>query len=407
MNALHSLRPNACNFHKGRQLWRVPVWIWLPMLIVPMAANAQDAPAGLDSLVRMMETTSSTMSDSIAGVAIRFLYALAAIEFAWTFAKGTIQGEGLSALLSKLIVRLVFVGVLVLCLNFGDQLVRLVIDSAIAVARTGGSTTEPSPSAILSQALGMIGRLLGDVSVLSPGHSIGLILISIAVAMTAAAMAAFVVVVYAELYLAAVAGLLGLGFGGLDATRDIAMSYLRMLIGMGFKLLTLLIVNGMVMATLETTFEPDGDLFSAIQVLIIQVVGLVLVLRLPSVVERIVSGAGGGSSAGMIGGLVGSAAWGATRAAGRTAGGAAYGGVKGGVNAARAASLEAMTASALGVPPPGGLAGAMAKAGPVAKGVARGAASGALSSVSGNGPQQRARRDILDWLDRPQRRNDG
>ena len=252
----------------------------------------------------------------------------------------------------------------------------------------------------------MVGRLLGEVSVLSPGHSVGLVLVSVAVAITAAAMAAFVVVVYAELYLAAVAGLLGLGFGGLESTRDIAMSYLRMLIGMGFKLLTLLIVNGLVMATLETTFQADGDLFSAIQILIIQVVGLVLILRLPTVVERIVSGTGSGSSAAMVGGMVGMTAWRATKAAGRAGGGAAYGGVKGGVRAARAANLEALAGTALGVKPPGGLAGAAAKAGPVMKGAATGAASGAITGLSGDAPHRKASRDVLNWLDQSERKGE-
>ena len=367
---------------------------------IPVSANAQDAPARLDSLVRMVEQVSSGMSDNIANAAITLLYTLAAIEFAWTFARGTLQGEGLSVLLTKLIVRLVTVGVLVLCLNFGDQLVRLVIDSAVAVARVGGSTAEPSPSAILSQALNMVGRLLGEVSVLSPGHSVGLVLVSVAVAITAAAMAAFVVVVYAELYLAAVAGLLGLGFGGLESTRDIAMSYLRMLIGMGFKLLTLLIVNGLVMATLETTFQADGDLFSAIQILIIQVVGLILILRLPTAVERIVSGPGSGSSATMVGGRVGMAAWRTAGAVGRSGGGAVYGGAKGGVRAARSANLEALAGTALGVKPPGGMAGVAAKTGPVIKGVATGAASGAVAGLSGEALHRKASRDILNWLDR-------
>ena len=148
----------------------------------PVSANAQDAPARLDSLVLMVEQVSSGMSDNIANAAITLLYTLAAIEFAWTFAKGTLQGEGLSALLTKLIIRLVTVGVLVLCLNFGDQLVRLVIDSAVAVARVGGSTAEPSPSAILSQALNMVGRLLGEVSEPEPGFNfpVGLVLVSVA-----------------------------------------------------------------------------------------------------------------------------------------------------------------------------------------------------------------------------------
>ncbi|MDE2792467.1 MAG: P-type conjugative transfer protein TrbL [Paracoccaceae bacterium] len=390
----------------ARDRIRLAVFVLPALTGLPSAAGAQDAPGELDRMIRSLEQISAGMTDGVTDAAVTLLYTLAAIEFAWTFAKGTLQGEGLSALLMKVVARLVSIGVLVLCLSFGGALVRLVIDSAIAVARVGGSAAEPSPSAILSQALQMAGRLLGEVSILSPGHSIGLVLITMAVAITAAAMAAFIVVVYAELYLVAVAGLLGLAFGGLESTRDIAMAYLRMLLGKGFKLLTLLVVNGLVMATLESAFQAEGDLFSALQILIIQVVGLMLVLRLPSAVEGMTSGAGGNSAATTAGGFAAMTAWRATAATARTGGSALYGGARGGVQAARAAHRESLTATALGVPPPAGLANAAAMAGPVARGAVRGAASGAVTGLAGDGPQRQAAKDVLAWLDRSERAQD-
>jgi len=367
---------------------------------VPICGLAQDAPGELDTLIETMQRISQDMSSGIAGVAITLLYSLAALELAWTFAKGTMKGEGFAILLTRLIIRLVIVGSFALCLGYGGELVRLVIDSAVAVANVGGSATEPSPSAQLSRSLAMIGRLLGEVSILSPGHSIGLVIVAMVVAITAAAMAAIIVVVYAELYLVAVAGLFGLGFGGLEATRDIAVTYLRMLIGKGFKLLTLLIVNGLVMATLETAFQADGDLFSAMQILIIQIVGLILVMRLPSAVESMVSGAGSTSAAMIAGGFAASTGMRAMTATGRTAGSAAYGGVKGGADAFRAENFKTLTGTALGTAPPSGFARAAANAGPVMKGAAIGAATGAVSGLSGEGPHRKATKDVLSWLEK-------
>ena len=238
-------------------------------LLAATAAQAQNAPAGLDSMIRSMEQISQGMTGGIADVAIRLLYTKAALEMTWTFGKGAIQGEGFAALLLKMIVRAVVVGLFYLCLTWGDDLVRLAIDSAIAVAGVAGIAVDPSPSGVLSQALETVGRLLGELSILSPGHSVGLVLVGMAVAITAAAMAAMIVLVYAELYLMAVAGLLALGFGGLDATRDMAVNYIRMLVAKGFKLLTLLVVNGLVMGTLDAAFQTTGDnnLFGALQLL--------------------------------------------------------------------------------------------------------------------------------------------
>ena len=383
----HSIRLMAC---------------WGPLgLLIPAIARAQgvDAPGELDQMVRTMERISQGMTSGIVDVAVTLLYTMAAIEFAWTFGKGTLQGEAMAALLAKLIVRLVVVGVFLVCLQYGADLVQIAIDSALAVAGVGGVTTEPSPSQVLAQALDMVGQILGELSVLSPGYSIGLVLVGLAVVITAAAMAAMIILVYAELYLMAVAGLLGLGFGGLEATRDIAINYIRMLVGKAFKLLTLLIVNGMVMATLETAFQlANPDLFTALQLLIVQVVGLVLLLQLPSAVEGLFGG--GANAAASIAGSFGAAMTGrALMTAGMTAGGAAYGGVRGGIIAGRRAASEDPLVSAMNAST-SGVGKAIQKAAPVLKGGAAGAAGGAVSGLSGDGPHRQAARDVLKYLNR-------
>ena len=378
--------------------WLMAFWIPLGHF-GPGAARAQDAPGELDQMVRTMERISQGMTGGIVDVAVTLLYTMAAIEFAWTFGKGTLQGEAMAALLGKLIVRLVVIGVFLVCLQYGADLVQIAIDSALAVAGIGGVTTEPSPSRILSQALDMVGQVLGELSVLSPGYSIGLVLVGLAVVITAAAMAAMIILVYAELYLMAVAGLLGLGFGGLESTRDIAVNYIRMLVAKAFKLLTLLIVNGMVMATLETAFQlASPDLFTALQLLIVQVVGLVLLLQLPSAVEGLFGG--GGNAASSIAGSFGAAMTGrALMTAGMTTAGAAYGGVRGGIIGGRQAASGGLMDTAVSAGT-GGVGKALQKAAPVLKGSAVGAAGGAVSGLSGDGPHRQAARDVLNYLNR-------
>lgn len=387
-------------------------------LLAATAAQAQDAPAGLDSMIRSMEQISQGMTGGIASVAIRLLYTMAALEMAWTFGKGAIQGEGFAALLLQMIVRAVLVGLFYLCLTWGDDLVRLAIDSAIAVAGVAGIAADPTPSGVLSQALETVARLLGELSILSPGHSVGLVLVGMAVIITAAAMAAMIVLVYAELYLMAVAGLLALGFGGLDATRDMAVNYIRMLVAKGFKLLTLLVVNGLVMGTLDASFQTAGDnsLFGALQLLTIQIVGLVLMLQLPSAVEGLIGG--GGNSAAAIGGRYTAALAGrALMTGGAVAAGAAYGGARGGVMGARTMAGESFAdaAAAVGTGGPGtgpaaaataAIRKAASSAAPVAKGAALGAAGGALTGFT-EGPQNQIKRDMMDFLDRKSGKNDG
>ncbi|MCY4141206.1 MAG: P-type conjugative transfer protein TrbL [Rhodobacteraceae bacterium] len=375
--------------------------IGIVLLLAGMASAQTPAAGVLDDMIDQMNRRAGTMTVGVVSAATSLLYAMAAIEMAWSFARGAIQGEGLPALLTRLVTRFVVVGIFVLCLQFGPDLVRLAIDSALAVARAGGSTAEPSPSGVLSQALRLVGQLIGNLSVWTPGYSLGLVLVAMMVAVTAAAMAAIIVLVYAELYLMAVAGLLALGFGGLEMTRDIAVTYIRMLVGKGFKLLTLLMVNGLVMATLDATFTANAehDLFAAIQILIVQVVGLVLILQLPSAVESLTGGAGINPAAALAGGLAGATAGRAMLAAARTGGGAAYGAARGGVMAARTTStgggLTDMAAAATGT-------GMAAKAGSIMKGAGTGAARGAVAGFSGQGTGSKIASDIIQYLDRKQ-----
>ena len=77
------MRTTRSNQHRSaKSAVRNVTVVCLPVVCMPVAASAQDAPARLDALVRMVEQISSGMSDNVANAAITLLYTLAAIEFA-------------------------------------------------------------------------------------------------------------------------------------------------------------------------------------------------------------------------------------------------------------------------------------------------------------------------------------
>lgn len=353
----------------------------LLLIAIPVVAVAQDGPV-LDGVVTSMRDVSSEMSARIAFAATSLLLSLAAIEFAWTFAKDTIQGSELNQILVKIFTRLIVIGFFVFVIRLGDDLVRIAVETALVVASFSPQAVDPSPDGMLTDVLTLISDLMDDMSLFEPGRTFGIILVCVGLCVVAAVGVAFLLVAYAELYLMAVATMIALGFGGLESSRDVAVGYLKMILGKTFKLMTIQIVFGIVFTIVNGAMDTQGDLIALLQILMIQIIGVFLMIQLPSAAESITGSAGSTSAASLVGGAAGLAAVKGAKIATRTASGAAYGAATGGGSAVKSASASADVSGAGYVIP-------------VAKGLVGGAVSGgARGAAMGEGATSQLQQDM-------------
>ncbi|WP_170565623.1 type IV secretion system protein [Ruegeria atlantica] len=230
------------------------------------------------------------------------------------------------------------------------QVVDTLAGIALDVANAAGGA-EVEAGGMVTQGLARAAHWLGEINIIAPGTWFYLIAAAISIVVMAIAVA-MLVVTYAELYFAGMAGLITLMFAGLTETRSIALNLVNSLVGKAFKLMGLMII---VAATGEMTTalatRSGSGLANAMGMITLQIVSAILILTLPGTLEGLVGAKFSSRAAEMVG---------------KVAGGVAKLAVATGLGAAAGAVAGAAT-GALGA----------AKAGAGGKGIAKAAATGA------------------------------
>ena len=269
-----------------------------------------------------------------------------------------------------------FVGFFLLLLTNAESWTGMVVDSFIAAAgiATGG-TLQVDAGGVLNQGITLADRIWDAAN---PLTTIPMGMAALVVVVIYGAIAAYMLLVMAEMYIVTAAGSLLLGFGGSAWTVDYARRYITYTLSVGVKMYALFLVVGMGSQFLDSwVFGVDvgviDQLFGLVGVLFVL---MLLVVTVPNMIQGIVNGSSIGSGGPAITGMVSGVA--------NMAGGAALAAVRGGAAVGQAASLTAAQAGAGGVRD--ALAGGMTKgqlAGGMAKNMAAGLAGQALGKALG------------------------
>ena len=141
-------------------------------------------------------------------------------------------------------------------------------------------------------------------------------------------------------HIVALAGMIVLGFGGLEVAKDSAVTYVKTIIGKGLNLMTLLIIFTLVTTVVVEISDRPSSTYGAenvINVLILQIVSILLMLSVPASVEGLAGGIGSSMAARLVGTAIAGTAiakaaapvLSAIKATGAGAAGGIGGGVKG------------------------------------------------------------------------------
>lgn len=295
-----------------------------------------------DGVIDKFRGVIDAMAATAATRALQLLFALFAIDLVITMGRGVMAGEELGAMMSRFVFRLGFVTIISIFIGYVGEFTTWVAQSAVVLGLEGagsGDVVKPTMSGIFSQGWGFASAMLGEIHWSKP-ISIFYIVTAIFTLLITGVMMAFVLTVYAELYVVALAGMITLGFAGLETSKDSAVSYIKTLIGKGFKLIGLLIVFAMMSRITNevagaTSYTLGVELL--LTILILQIVTVILMSTIPSSLENLAGGIGatraaevvGGAVAAMVAGPVAKATMGA--AMGGVGGGIA-GGIKGGLS---------------------------------------------------------------------------
>lgn len=320
-----------------------------------------------DGIIERFKGVLDKMADTAGTSARQLLYLLFGIDLVLSIGRGLMSQESFSSMVQRLATRIGFVTVVVLFTHEVADFTQWLTTVAVNLGQEAsglGDDISPSISGIYAQGWSFAGQMLGEMSILKP-VSIFYAVTAVFTLLITGIMMALVITVYVEMFIVALAGLIVLGFAGLETSKDSATTYVRTLIGRAFKILGLLIIYAM-MNRIIIEVAASGSVSLGIElvltIVILQLVTVVLLLTVPASLESLAGGVGSsrvaeiaggaiaamvaaplakasmGAGLGSVGGAMTGAAQGAMSAAGGGVGaqikGALAGAAKGGASAA-------------------------------------------------------------------------
>jgi type IV secretion system protein VirB6/type IV secretion system protein TrbL len=262
-------------------------------------------------------------ADHLTAAATRLFWSLATISMVWTFGVMALRKADISEFFTELLRFTITTGFFWWLLVNGPDMATAIYDSLKEVAAEASDTGITTPSNILDVGFEVFIDTLKNSSVSAPIDAVVGIFMAIAIMVTLALVSVNELLMLIAGWVLAYAGVFILGFGGSRWTSDMAVSYMKTVLGLGLQMMTMVLVVGIGKTFLDDFNAGREQGFNMDELAVMLIVALILlhlVNKLPAMVAGAVSGAGGGAQG--IGSFGAGAAMAAASMAARTAGAA-------------------------------------------------------------------------------------
>lgn len=332
-------------------------------------------------------TQSATWGGVITGYATWVFWVLATISMVWTFGLMALRKADIGEFFAEFIRFTVTTGFFWWLLSNGPAMAMAVINSLRKIgAEAGGLPNTLSPSTPISIGFDIVKKAFTGLSWVHPIDNLGIVLVSAAVVVAMAVVAANILIALVTAWVMAYAGVFILGFGGARWTSDMAIGYFKAMLGVGLELMTMTLLVAVAVSVIDGFYRAlDGS--SVYELLLVLCVCVVLALLIDKIPARVAALGGGGSGAGVGAGTVmgGAAMAAAAMATGGAALAAGAAGMAGGAQALMAAFSKANASEGGGSSGMGALMNAAGSGGAGAGSGASGSGGGsALSAAMGD-----------------------
>ena len=262
----------------------------------------------------------------------------------WTFGMLALRKADIGEFFAEFIRFTVTTGFFWWLLSNGPEMAMDIIDSLREIGATAGHVPNTlTPSSPISIGFDIVKKAFTGLSWVHPIDNLAIVLVSGAVVICMAVVAANLLIALVTAWVLAYAGIFILGFGGSRWTSDMAIGYFKTMLSIGMELMTMTLLVGIATSVIDGFYNQlDGS--SVYELLLIFCVCAVLALLIGKIPARVGSLAGGGGSGAGVGAgtVLGAAAAGAAAMA--TAGAAIAAGatsMAGGAQALMAAFQKA------------------------------------------------------------------
>jgi len=268
---------------------------------------------GIDQLLARFQAATATWGGPLERIALGVFISLAAIDLIWCMIRVLLnRPTGIEDFIYALAHELIFLGFFLFVLTSFTTVAPIIIKGfQWAAQQAGGIPTQPN--GIFAEGVKIATDIINQMSILSPGDAVSLLLCGLVIIACFAIITAAMVMVIVESFFIISAGQILLMFGGSHFTSDKVQALLWQVVGVGLKLFILQMiasVGSAFVAGWVAATPADAATFQDILIEIGQsIVLLAITLELPARFERMVNhiGSSGAGSLAASGGAVAAA----------------------------------------------------------------------------------------------------
>ena len=304
-------------------MMRAPILLLFAVaLLAPEPAFAQAACSvgnandnSLDQIVNLYRSCARQWEATLGAHALTLFWLLAAIEFVWAAIRLVLRGADFNEWLAELVTQVFFLGLFLALLTNATAWTGAIVESfrtaAAEALRANGVASGIAPSDIFDTGVNIATRMLEQFSIFSaPVQSLFLVAASLVILVCFALIAAALILALVESYIVLSAGVLLLGFGGSQWTKDFAVKTLIYAVSVGAKLFVLQLIAGLgaqivgAWARLpvgSSLFSPANATSNILVILGSTLVLWVLVKSVPDMIQGLINGTALGANTGLAG----------------------------------------------------------------------------------------------------------
>ena len=261
------------------------------MLLIPNA-YAQGVPdsGAIDELLRTFETAAGLWPPVLRQYATYVFVALVTISWSWTFFWMAFKEANIAELLAELTRRSVMVGFFYWLLMDGTSIAAKIVEGFqfLAQALTGKYI---HPSSIFDIGFSLASEIIKKLSWVNFSDSLGFVLAGLGILIIFALIALEMLLVIIQYYIMLNLGVIMMGFLGHEWSREYALNYFRLMLGLGVKFLSMQLIVVLSMHILQGWLQVSDLTWT--QVLLILPTLLIiwgLVREVPALAQSLISG---------------------------------------------------------------------------------------------------------------------
>src|SRR5260221_1537405 len=285
------------------------------------ASAALNDSGVLDSLTGRYQAVATKWGSVIIGHATTILWILVVISLVWTFGMLALRRADIGEFIIEAVRFVMFTGFYFWILTNGPTFAKNIIDSLFEIGSEAGASDKAlMPTDILNVGFRIYDKTFSSMNWMNIGNSVVAGVLAIIILGVLAFVGVNIVLALLSSWILMYAGVVYLGFGGCRWTSDLAINYYRAVLGIGVKVMVMMLIIGIAARVLGDCFnEMSNDLnVRELGVILVLVIAIAMLsAKVPDMVAGIVSGSGAHYRAGhlALGTVMGAAMMAGTMAA--------------------------------------------------------------------------------------------